>query len=98
MSETIPLVAPITAHGEPITSLSFRRPTGQEVRAIKSLPYKFDKDEAVTLDMEAVMKYIAVCAAIPPTSVDQLDLCDLNTLGWKLAGFFMTAASQPSTT
>ena len=42
-------------------------------------------------------KYIAVCAAIPQSSVEQLDLADLNGLAWILIGFFMTPASTPPT-
>lgn len=88
----------ITAHDQQITEITLRRPTTQEVRAIKALPYKIDKDEAVTLDMDVAAKYIAVCAAIPASSVDQLDISDLNTLAWEIAGFFMSAASSKSTT
>jgi hypothetical protein len=93
MTEPTQLATPIMAHGEQLTKLTVRRPTVQEVRAIKALPYKIDKDEAVTLDMDVAAKYIAVCAGIPPSSVEQLDLSDLNTLSWEIAGFFMSAAS-----
>ncbi|SET27236.1 Phage tail assembly chaperone protein, E, or 41 or 14 [Pseudomonas sp. NFR09] len=98
MSEPMKLSAPIEAHGEQLTSLTLRRPTVQEVRKIRALPYVIGKDEAVTLEMEVSAKYIAVCAGIPPSSVDQLDLTDLNTLSWEIAGFFMTAASAKSPT
>ncbi|MCO7573382.1 MULTISPECIES: phage tail assembly protein [Pseudomonas] len=98
MSQAIKLQAPIEAHGETLVELTLRRPTVQEVRAIKALPYKIDKSEEVSLDMDAAAKYIAVCAGIPPSSVNQLDLVDLNALSWAVAGFFMTAASTPSTT
>ena len=93
MSDSVKLQAPIEAHGEPLTELNLRRPTVQEVRAIKALPYKIDKNEEVSLDMDVAAKYIAVCAGIPPSSVNQLDLADLNTLSWQVAGFFMSAAS-----
>ncbi|WP_411390696.1 phage tail assembly protein [Pseudomonas sp. MPB23] len=98
MSDSVKLQAPIEAHGEPLTELNLRRPTVQEVRVIKALPYKIDKNEEVSLDMDVAAKYIAVCAGIPPSSVNQLDLADLNTLSWQVAGFFMSAASTPSTT
>ena len=96
MSEPVKLHVAIEAHGEPLTELTLRRPTVQEVRAIKALPYKIDKGEEVSLDMDVAAKYIAVCAGIPPSSVNQLDLVDLNALSWAVAGFFMSAASQPS--
>lgn len=98
MSQPIKLQAPIEAHGETLVELTLRRPTVQEVRAIKALPYKIDKSEEVGLDMDIAAKYIAVCAGIPPSSVNQLDLVDLNALSWAVASFFMTAASTPSTT
>ena len=98
MSDSVKLQVAIEAHGEPVTELTMRRPTVQEVRAIKALPYKIDKNEEVSLDMDVAAKYIAVCAGIPPSSVNQLDLADLNSLSWAVASFFMSAASTPSTT
>jgi hypothetical protein len=98
MSDVIKLQVAIQAQDETLTSLTLRRPTVQEVRAIKALPYKIDKNEEVSLDMDVAAKYIAVCAAIPPSSVNQLDLADLNTLSWAIASFFMTPGSAPSTT
>ncbi|WP_339521834.1 phage tail assembly protein [Pseudomonas sp. EL_65y_Pfl2_R96] len=96
MSNVHKLQIAIEAHGEPMTEITLRRPTVQEVRAIKSLPYKIDKNEEVSLDMDVAAKYIAVCAGIPPSSVNQLDLSDLNALSWAVASFFMSAASAPS--
>jgi hypothetical protein len=93
MTEVIKLVTPIEAHGETLNEITFRRPTAQEARTIKSLPYKIDKNEDVSLDLDVAAKYIAVCAGIPQSSVNQLDLSDLNSLSWAVAGFFMTAAS-----
>lgn len=87
MSEPVKLQVAIEAHGEPVTELTLRRPTVQEVRAIKALPYKIDKNEDVSLDMDVAAKYIAVCAAIPPSSVNQLDLSDLNALSWAVTSF-----------
>lgn len=98
VSDPIKLSSPIQAHGEEITELTLRRPTTEEARAIKALPYKIDADEAVSLDLDVAAKYIALCAAVPPSSVNQLDLADLNSLAWVVAGFFMTPASKPSTT
>lgn len=87
---------PIQAHGEELKALEIRRPTVKECRAIKSLPYKIEMDESVVLDLDVAAKYIAVCAAIPQGSVEQLDLADLNGLAWRIAGFFMTADSAAS--
>jgi hypothetical protein len=98
MSGAVSFDRNLKLHGEPLTELVLRRPTVQEVRAIKALPYKIDKSEEVSLDMDVAAKYIAVCAGIPPSSVNQLDLADLNALSWAVASFFMSAASAPSPT
>lgn len=98
MSKAITLNVPVEAHGETLLALDLRRPTVQEVRAIKALPYRIDKSEEVSLDMDVAAKYIAVCAGVPPSTVNQLDLSDLNTASWIVAGFFMSAASAPSPT
>ena len=87
------LSTPIQAHGEEVTSITLRRPTVAECRAIKMLPYVLGKDEEVSLNLDVAAKYIAVCGAIPAPSVNQLDLADLNNLAWVIAGFFMTPAS-----
>jgi len=92
------LNAPIQAHGEQLEALTLRRPTAREAQKIRALPYKIDKDEAVCLDLDAVAKYIVVCAGIPAGAVDELELIDLNNLGWQIAGFFMTPASEKSKT
>ncbi len=89
------LSAPIQAHGEEVDSITLRRPTVAECRAIRSLPYIIDKDESVALNLDVAAKYIAVCGAIPAPSVNQLDLADLNNLAWAVAGFFLTPASAP---
>lgn len=93
MSLTVTLQVPIEAHDKTVTELTLRRPTVQEVRTIKSLPYKLGKDEEINIDTEVAAKYIAVCAAIPSSSVNQLDLSDLNDLAWAIVRFFMSAAS-----
>ncbi len=100
MSQSVshPLSLPITAHDAEVTSLTLRRPTVPECRAIKAMPYKIDKDEAVSVDLDVAAKYIAVCAAIPPSSVNQLDLNDLNGLAWVVVGFFLTPASKATPT
>ncbi|MGM3216730.1 phage tail assembly protein [Pseudomonas sp. PhalM4] len=87
MKEKVELSAPIQAHGEEVHELELRRPTVAEVRKLKSLPYKIDAEDAVSLDMDVAAKYIALCGHIPPTSVDQLDLADLNQAAWVVARF-----------
>ncbi len=99
MAEAIdfPLEQPITAHGEEVKVLSIRRPTVQEIRNIKVLPYVLNEAFAPVFDTEAVCKYLAVCCAIPAGSVNQLGLSDLNKLCWVMTSFFMPTSSEPPT-
>jgi len=92
------LSRPIKAHGEEVTELSIRRPTTQEARAIKLLPYTLGETGHPVADLEVAAKYLAVCAAIPAGSVNELDLFDLNTLAWMIVGFFLNPASPVPTT
>ncbi|AZL68784.1 phage tail assembly protein [Pseudomonas oryziphila] len=91
---TIALSTPIQAHGEQKTELTLRRPTSRECRQIGQLPYRIEKDESVGLNLDIAAKYIVVCAGIPSSSVDQLDVTDLNGLAWALAGFFMVSPQK----
>lgn len=91
------LKVPITAHGDQLTELEVRRPTTKEVRAIKALPYTLSENSMPVVEPDVVCKYIAVCAAIPQSSVEQLDLADLNELAWVLINFFINPASTPQT-
>lgn len=88
------LAAPIQAHGEEISVLQIRRPTVAEIRTIKVLPYNLGETMLPVLDMEAACKYLAICAGIPPGSVNQLELSDLNTLAWQVVGFFMPSNTE----
>lgn len=91
----IKLSTPIQAHGEPLTQLTLRRPTVRECRQIGQLPYRVEKDESVGLNLDVAAKYIVVCAEIPSSSVDQMDVTDLNAAAWALAGFFMASPEKP---
>lgn len=90
------LAEPIQAHGEEVTELELRRPTVQECRNIKVLPYTVGADSYPIPDTDAAGKYIAVCAKIPPTSVNQLALSDFNKMAWAVVGFFLPADSGAS--
>lgn len=93
---TYTLAAPIQAHGEEVKELTLRRPTVQECRAIKSLPYNIGESGYPLVDVEVAAKYIAVCAGIPASSVNQLGLPDLNSVAWLIVGFFMPRDSEQS--
>ncbi|MDH0097460.1 phage tail assembly protein [Pseudomonas sp. GD04158] len=91
------LSQPISAHGETVTVLQVRRPTMTEVRNIKGFPYVLGENMLPVADTEKAAKYIAVCCAIPPSSVDQLGLFDFNKLSWEVIGFFVNPAASSTT-
>lgn len=93
MSEIVhPLSKPIQAHGQEITELTLTKPDGNDVINY-GLPMFARRDEtdgtvSEGMDMRVVAKYIAKCASIPPSSVKQIELCDLVELGGIIVGFF----------
>lgn len=97
MTEEYPLSSPIKAHNEELTTLTLRKLTPADARAVKALPYHVATDESVRIDADAASKYIVRMAGIPLGAVDQLDLADFNALAWKVAGFFLGSASQTTT-
>ena len=92
--EKFTLSEPIKAHGETLHELFVRRPTPEECRAIKAFPYVLGDTGLPVAEPEAAAKYMAVCCAIPPSSVNQLDLHDFNQLAWKIIGFFVNSKAK----
>lgn len=88
-----PLLKPITAHGTEVTTVTLRRPTTKECKAIGRMPYWLADDNKPTPNMGVIPDYLVVCLGIPESSVDQLDLVDLNKLTWAVIGFFLNAES-----
>jgi hypothetical protein len=74
----IKLTKPIKAHGERVSVLTLREPTGGEVRAVGALPYDVHGDVGTMIPHARVaLKYAAICAAVPPSSLDQLAAVDV---------------------
>lgn len=84
----IPLTKPISAHGEEITELTLREPTGKDIR-VNGYPFTASGDGQIILIGASVCKYISTLAGIPASSVDALSATDFNALGWAVAGFFL---------
>lgn len=90
------LATPITAHGETLSEITLKRPTAAQAREIGVLPYRVAEDGVPQPLIAPACRYIAVCSGIPPSSVDQLDITDLNALAWEVVGFFVNGASATS--
>ncbi len=90
------LTVPIQAHKETLTELTLRRPTTKECRDLGGLPYSLGEGNKPQPLLDMAAQYIVLCAGIPLSSVDQLDLSDFNDLIWVVIGFFMTSAAEAS--
>lgn len=93
---TLPLSAPIQAHKGELTELTLRRPTPRECRDIGGMPYSLGDGNKPQPRLDVAAEYIVLCAGIPMSSVDQLDLSDFNQTVWAVIGFFMTSAAEAS--
>lgn len=85
---TIQLKKPITAHGDELFELTFREPTGKDIRK-NGWPYTMGPDGNVILSGPVVAAYIQDLAGVNPAAVDSMHPADVNAAGWKIAGFFL---------
>ncbi len=90
------LSKPITAHDKTVVEITLKRPTVAQARKIGELPYRITEDGMPQPVLETACRYVAACADIPPSSVDQLELNDLNALVWEVVGFFVSGSSAAS--
>lgn len=88
---------PIDVHGEEVNQLSLREPVPDDAEKVGLLPYRVGADEMPVPDMKAVMKYLVLLAGIPPSSIKQIHVTDLNALAWQVVGFFLSSGSGEPT-
>lgn len=91
------LTKPIKAHGQEVSEVTLRRPTSKEIKQIGRMPYLLDDGGKPTPNMAVMSDYLVVCLGIPESSLDQMELLDLNQLTWAVIGFFLNAGSTAST-
>lgn len=97
MAETLSLSKPITAHGNEVTALTLRLPTGKDISAC-GVPYKLAADGEMSINAPAMHRMIAQLAAVPPSSVDQMAAGDWNRAAMLVLGFITAEAeTQPAT-
>lgn len=88
----IRLTNPIKAHGESVSVLTLREPTGKEVRNVGALPYDLHGDSGSMMPQARVaLKYAAICAGVPPSSLDQLSSVDVIDVVNAVVGMFIGA-------
>ena len=94
MSEVITLMTPITVGEETIKEITLRRPTVADTRKVGRLPYTFGAGGAIVPDTDTASKYVSICSALPPSTIDKLDVTDFQTLVLAIVGFFMVARTD----
>ncbi|GAB5992926.1 phage tail assembly protein [Aeromonas enteropelogenes] len=84
----ITLSDPIQAHGESLTKLELKKPTGEQVCRL-GLPYTMTPEGEISINMKKVKGYLIELCAIPASAVEQIEPADLNNAAWDVAGFFL---------
>lgn len=82
----VDLTKPITAHGEEVSALELREPTGGDIVDC-GYPFSIGNGEAQP-NAAVVGRLISRLAAIPPSSVAALSARDFNACLGVVLGFF----------
>lgn len=89
------LSKPITVHGEEVTELELREPTGEDVIAL-GFPYLIvlgDGDEqAIEMRPKVISRYASRLAGIPPSSLNKISPADFSVVTGAVIGFFGVVA------
>ncbi|MBN9430814.1 MAG: phage tail assembly protein [Bosea sp.] len=92
----VSLSRPIEAHGEPLTELVFREPTGGDIARCGNPviwnPATQSIDD-VRFDEAKMNKMIATLAGVPLSTVEKLPAHDWSVCAWTVAGFFLMPAT-----
>jgi Phage tail assembly chaperone proteins, E, or 41 or 14 len=87
-----PLTKAIQAHGEALTILKWREPTGNDIERAGN-PIVMDSVSGggmrVTFDEKKMSAMICQLAAVPPSAVRQMVARDWNAVAFKVFRFFM---------
>lgn len=84
--DTVWLAVPITAYGDSVDHLTFRRPNGKDFRAC-GIPMKFGAQGETIIDTNSLMRLIERLANVPASAVDELDFEDLMAAQAAVVGF-----------
>lgn len=91
-STIVKLRKPIIANGEEVSEIAFREPTASDIERVGN-PVNIDMMSAdvpkVTFDAKAMTQMMSLLAAVPPSTIRQMNTRDWNTAAWSLASFFM---------
>jgi hypothetical protein len=88
---TLKLRKPIKAHGEEIAELTFREPTGKDIREI-GVPFALasggDGEGVAVFNSSVIARYVSRLANVPTSSVDQMSAIDWRNAMAIVNGFF----------
>ncbi|MCK9389763.1 MAG: phage tail assembly protein [Sulfuritalea sp.] len=88
---SIKLSKPIKAHGEEISEIELREPTGADVMEL-GYPYLLiigeDDAQAMELRPKVVCRYVAKLGKIPPSSLNEVSPADFGQMTGVVMGFF----------
>ncbi len=85
-SVTVSLTKPIQAHGDEVTSLTFREPTGEDI-TVCGYPFRIGDGEATPI-AGVITKLIVRLGGIPPNAAKQLNAVDYQSCLAAVSGFF----------
>lgn len=91
-SITVTLRKSIIANGDETKELTFREPTAADIERTGN-PVNVDMLSGdvpkLTFDAKAMTQMMSLLAAVPPSSIRQMNTRDWNSAAWQLAAFFM---------
>ena len=83
---------PVIAHGDEVSELKFREPTGADIERCGS-PINMDflggEVPKMSFEPKAMTAMMATLAQVPPSTIRQLHPRDWTNGAWQLALFFM---------
>ncbi len=92
---TVTLKKPIQAHGEEVTKLTFREPTGDDIMAC-GYPLQMSGDGTFVPLAGAIGKYISRLGGIPASSVKALSAPDFQACMMTVIPFFTDGLEAPA--
>lgn len=95
MTVTVALTRPVQAHGQDVSQLTMREPTGKDIRRI-GMPMAIGEGGAVTILAEPCARYMVELAAVPPSTIDAMPPADFTSCCMAVMSFF-GAAPAPTT-
>ncbi len=87
MEHLMKLTEPVKFGDTELTELHLKSPKGKLIKQI-GLPFSFNQDGSFEMLTDRCAKYIAECASIPMSTVDELGAEDYLQICAEITGFF----------